>query len=124
MFDELNSFDEEEFDEEEMFTYMIENGYIEIAGIDPDGDFVYKMTRKMGEHFPEVFEEHLAITNALVFDVWQKGLLEVVMNPNGTWTIQENEKTSIGLQYNSVVFNENFSFPYSVPEGSKLINID
>ncbi len=106
MFYELNSFDEEEFDEEEMFTYMIENGYIEIAGIDPDGDFVYKMTRKMGEHFPEVFQEHLAITNALVFDVWQKGLLEVVMNPNGTWTIQENEKTRKFADYENDLTKE------------------
>ena len=40
MFDD---FDEEDFDEEEMFSYMIENGYVEISGIDPNGEFVYKM---------------------------------------------------------------------------------
>ena len=56
MFEDL---DEEDFDEEEMFSYMIENGYVEISGIDPNGEFVYKMTRKMGQHFPEIFEEHL-----------------------------------------------------------------
>lgn len=51
MFDD---FDEEEYDEAEMFSFMIENGYVEISGVDPDGEFVYKMTKKMGEHFPEV----------------------------------------------------------------------
>jgi hypothetical protein len=38
--------------------------------------------------------------------------------------IQESAKTSISLKYTSVVLNEDFSFPYSVPQGSKLINID
>jgi hypothetical protein len=38
--------------------------------------------------------------------------------------IQESQKTSISLKYTSVVLNEDFSFPYSVPQGSKLINID
>lgn len=37
---------------------------------------------------------------------------------------QESTKTSISLKYTSVVLNEDFSFPYTVPQGSKLINID
>jgi hypothetical protein len=86
-------FDEQEFDEEEFFIYLIENDFIVFSGFDPDGDPTYKMTSKMIEYFPEIFEEHLSLTNNIIFDVWQKGLIEVVMTEEGSWTIQENIKT-------------------------------
>lgn len=34
------------------------------------------------------------------------------------------KKTSINIEYNTVTFNETFSFPYSVPEGYERILID
>ncbi|GGD23057.1 DUF4292 domain-containing protein [Flavobacterium orientale] len=38
--------------------------------------------------------------------------------------LQGVEKTSIGLDYNSVTFNEKLSFPYSVPDGYERIYIN
>lgn len=35
-----------------------------------------------------------------------------------------NKKTEISIDYSSVTFDENLSFPYSVPEGYEKINID
>ncbi len=37
---------------------------------------------------------------------------------------QEKRKTTIGIEYNSVSFDEDLSFPYSVPEGYERIFID
>lgn len=37
---------------------------------------------------------------------------------------QKGKKTSIGIDYNSVSFNESLSFPYSVPDGYERIFID
>lgn len=37
---------------------------------------------------------------------------------------QNGKKTNIDIDYNSVTFNENLSFPYSVPEGYERIYID
>ncbi len=37
---------------------------------------------------------------------------------------QNNEKTSISLEFNGVTFNENLSFPYTVPEGYEQIYIN
>ncbi|NBL65380.1 DUF4292 domain-containing protein [Flavobacterium sp. NST-5] len=38
---------------------------------------------------------------------------------------QESKKTTeINIEYNSVTFDENLSFPYSVPDGYEKINID
>ena len=38
--------------------------------------------------------------------------------------IQNNEKNTISLEYNSVTFNEQLSFPYSVPSGYEQIFIE
>ncbi|HTO35356.1 MAG TPA: DUF4292 domain-containing protein [Flavobacterium sp.] len=37
---------------------------------------------------------------------------------------QERDKTTISLEYNQVTFNENLSFPYSVPGGYKRIFVE
>jgi hypothetical protein len=37
--------------------------------------------------------------------------------------LQDADKTSIGLDYNTVTFNENLSFPYSVPDGYERMYI-
>lgn len=37
---------------------------------------------------------------------------------------QNESKTKINIEYKTVTFNENFSFPYSVPEGYERIYID
>ena len=38
-------------------------------------------------------------------------------------TFQKKGKTEITLDYNTIIFNEELSFPYSVPNGYKRINI-
>jgi len=38
--------------------------------------------------------------------------------------IQQGKKTNINIEYNAVTFNENLSFPYSVPDGYERIYID
>lgn len=37
---------------------------------------------------------------------------------------QKGKKTNINIEYNSVTFNENLTFPYSVPDGYERIYID
>jgi hypothetical protein len=39
-------------------------------------------------------------------------------------TFQEKGKTEINLEYNTITFNEELSFPYSVPNGYKRIIIN
>ena len=89
--DSINPFDGTE--EDDFFSYMIENDYIVVVGIDRHGENVYRMTKKMIKDFPEVFEDHLAMTNELVFAAWQKDLVDVTMTEDGEWRIKANEKT-------------------------------
>ena len=37
---------------------------------------------------------------------------------------QDSQKTNISIEYNNAVFNEEITFPYSVPEGYEKININ
>ena len=37
---------------------------------------------------------------------------------------QQGKRTTISIEYNTVTFNENLSFPYSVPDGYERIYID
>ena len=100
-----------EFYQEEadgIFEFMLENGYIEIVTVDKAGDFVYKMTPRMIKDFPEIFEEHMEITNELVFSAWQKGFLEMTMDENANWTIIPSEKTSKYKEYEDDLTNEEY----------------
>jgi hypothetical protein len=104
-----DSFDPYEMSEEDIpdvMMFMLDNGYIDIVGVDDDGEAVYKMTDRMLNDFPEIFEEHLEETNNLVFSVWQKGLLEVVMNEDATWEIQPNAKTKNYEKYSDRITKE------------------
>jgi len=37
---------------------------------------------------------------------------------------QNENKTNINIEYKNIIFNEDLSFPYSVPEGYERIYID
>jgi hypothetical protein len=79
--------------EKEIFEFLLEYGYIQVATVDKHGELVYKMTPKMIEDFPEVFEEHMELTNNLVFSVWQKGLIEMSLDEEKGWNILPTEVT-------------------------------
>ena len=52
---------------------------------------------------------------------YNEAILPAQVNIEAT---QQGKKTTISIEYNSVTFNENLSFPYSVPDGYERINID
>jgi hypothetical protein len=82
-----------EYGEEDLFFYMLENGYLVMAGLDKNNEPLYRMTQKMIEDFPDLFHEHMSFTNELIFDLWTKGFVEVSMDDEAKWRILPNEKT-------------------------------
>ena len=74
-------------DIQEIFIFMLQNGYMEEIGIDSTGEPVYRMTTKMVRDFPDLFDAHLAATNEVIFNLWQKGMLEMNMNSEGEWVV-------------------------------------
>ena len=45
------------------------------------------MTPKMIRDFPDLFDAHLSATNEVIFNLWQKGMLEMNMNNEGEWVV-------------------------------------
>lgn len=52
---------------------------------------------------------------------YPQAILPVKVNIEAT---QQGKRTTISIEYNTVTFNENLSFPYSVPDGYERIYID
>jgi hypothetical protein len=82
-----DEFEIEDEDIQEIFIFMLQNGYMEEIGIDITGDPVYRMTPKMIRDFPDLFDAHLSATNEVIFNLWQKGMLEMKMNDDGEWIV-------------------------------------
>jgi hypothetical protein len=82
-----DDFEIEDEDIQEIFIFMLQNGYMEAIGLDSFGEPVYRMTPKMIRDFPDLFDAHLEATNEVIFALWQKGLLEMNMNNDGEWIV-------------------------------------
>ena len=82
-----DDFEIEDDDIQEVFIFMLQNGYMEVIGVDSFGEPLYRMTHKMIRDFPDLFDAHLSATNEVIFSLWQKGLLEMNMNNDGEWVV-------------------------------------
>ena len=65
-------------EESELFDSLLLLGAIEVVGIDPNnGEFMYSMTPKMEDLFPELYYEHLNKIDEDIKVLWQDGFLEI-----------------------------------------------
>lgn len=86
----------EEYDEElaqNFIEFLVEEGCMEITGMDEKGEFILSVTPKMEELFPEIWEEILAMSNQLVYELWQKNLVEIVFRTDGDIFVSPNDNT-------------------------------
>lgn len=74
-----------------VFAHLLETGAIVLKGMNPQGEPVYTITEKCKEIFPEFYEIHMQGVNVIAYDLWEKGVVEIVFG-------EEGER---------VVFNEN-----------------
>ena len=73
--------------------FLVDNGCMEVIGVNEDGEFLFSMTEKMQEVFPEIWDEVLAMTNTAINGLWQKGLVEVICQPDGQILVSPNQNT-------------------------------
>lgn len=77
----------------EMFDAMIEAGLITVVGLSEDGDPLYKFSPELLE-MEEFQEIHEAITNDILFCIWNKGFVEMnPLNEDGDWSVSLNDKS-------------------------------
>jgi hypothetical protein len=66
---------------------------MEVTGVDESGEFVLSVTPKMQEMFPEIWEEIISMSNELVYELWQKDLVELIFKKDGDILVGTNENT-------------------------------
>ena len=65
-------------EEQDSIDYLILNGGIEVAGIDPEiGEFLYSFTPKIKDLMPALYEEHIRDVNSHILNLWEKGFLSI-----------------------------------------------
>jgi DNA-binding PadR family transcriptional regulator len=79
--------DREEFPEDvdKAIERLIEMGFVEIAGYDSISDqFTYQITERGRTEFPDLFNEHMSYINQLAFNLWERGIIEMKFDVDGT----------------------------------------
>jgi hypothetical protein len=77
----------EEPGEDDLFQYYLEIGAIEIAGIDPDGELIFKVTEYAEEVAPELWDSHTNYVDKTLIDLFNKDLISVEYDENLQATI-------------------------------------
>jgi hypothetical protein len=82
-----------ELDKDEI-EYFVAIGALEFSHINANGEEIYKLTDKAEELAPEFYEEQVSDLNSTVFSLWNKGIIDVVFDDDGSPLISLNEDTS------------------------------
>ncbi len=72
--------------------YYIEVGAIEIAGVDEDGEILFKITEKAKDLAPELWDAHSDFINKTLVDLLEKDLISVEYNENLEASISISEE--------------------------------
>lgn len=65
-------------DESEFFDSLLLCGAIEVVTINPvNGEFLYNITPKMKDIFPEIYYEHLNKIDSDIKALWELGFLDI-----------------------------------------------
>jgi membrane protease subunit (stomatin/prohibitin family) len=77
--------------EERSLQHYLDIGAVEIVGIEEDGEFIFKLTSKAKEVAPELWEAHQENIDAMLLELYDKGLLSVSYNEDLEATIELTE---------------------------------
>ena len=102
-------------DNNEILEKLILAGAVEVAGLDPSGEFLYSFTPQMPELFPEFYEHVSYHYSAAITDLWTNGYLEITLDENGDEVLdgeKYNELYTLSSMFNIYQFeahiNENY----------------
>ena len=94
MMNNEESFDRDEFDDEEMLAYYMVIGVIELAGVDESGEFIFKITEDAAELAPELWQAHTDYLDRTLVELYEKGYVDITYDDelNAHFQISEEGK--------------------------------
>ncbi len=94
-------------DPDETLDHYIEIGAVEVAGIDEEGEFIFKVTEKARELAPELWDAHTEHVDEVLLDLFEQGLLNVSYNEDLEAEIELSpEGKEVAKQYGLIEFEE------------------
>jgi hypothetical protein len=94
-------------DPDETLDHYIEIGVVEVAGIDEEGEFIFKVTEKAKELAPELWDAHTEHVDEVLLDLFEQGLLKVSYNEDLEAEIELSaEGKEVAKQYGLIEFEE------------------
>lgn len=66
--------------ESDDLNYYIEIGAVELTGINEEGEFMFRITKKAEEVAPWLWKAHRKNVDEMLMDLYEKGLLSVSYN--------------------------------------------
>ncbi len=69
-------------EEEERMAYYLEIGAIELAGMDEEGEFIFKINDKSKEIAPELWQAHIDYVDASLMQLFELGFIDVTYDEN------------------------------------------
>ncbi len=87
-------------EEDFIFIDLIENGAIEYAGLNEDGEPIYNFTEKLKDINPDLFNIHQTQLNREVMFLWDQGFLTVDLlenNPDVGLTEKSFDEKSVDM---------------------------
>jgi DNA-binding PadR family transcriptional regulator len=77
--------------ENRMYEY-IQNGAIEVSGIDDSGEFIFQITEKAKEVAPDLWEAHEEHLNKTFLELFDRGLVNISYNEDLEATFELTEE--------------------------------
>lgn len=81
-------------DSNDVLEKLILAGAVEVAGLDPNGEFLYAFTPDLPKIFPEFYEHVSRHYSAAITDLWSNGYIDITLDENGEEIVMLNDKST------------------------------
>lgn len=71
-----------EDDYDEKLAHYLEIGAIEVAGVDPDGEFIFAINESARDSAPELWESHINFVDKTLIELYEMGHIQVEYDEN------------------------------------------
>lgn len=72
---------------------LIEQGYLEIIGVDYEGDEIIRLTDKFFDENPHIIEESQMFDSDILASIWFKGFIDLKMGEDSEMYISLTDKS-------------------------------
>lgn len=108
----------------EIFGVLEETGAIELIGLNPEGEPVYRITEKCKDVFPEFYDMYRQEISDTAAYLWKLGIVEVMFNPDTSVSIYFTANNYTNYRKHKAELTEEHIVFLDAVIGSSLLDYD